>query len=41
MDNNFTPAYNRMRALLHSTGVYKSDFFGKKDFVEERLAPPP
>ena len=38
-NNNFTPAYNRMRTLLHSTGVYKSDFSGKRDFVEERLAP--
>ena len=40
MDNNhFTPAYNRMRTLVHSTGVYKSNYSGKKDFVEEQLAP--
>ena len=37
--NNLDYSYNKMMASVKSTGVYKSDYAGKKAFVEERLAP--
>ena len=37
--NNFDYAYNKMMIAVKSTGIYKSDYDGKKAFVEERLAP--